>query len=78
MSRLAYRQAVACFLDTAGKVQAEQWGTLALGVWSVRDLVGHSSRSITRVEEFGVQRAQIGRHHVRRPPLPPLPPTAER
>ena len=71
MSRLAYRQAVACFLDTAGKVQAEQWGTLALGVWSVRDLVGHTSRSITRVEEFGVQRAKSvditsAAHHYRR------------
>ncbi len=71
MSRLAYRQAVAGFLDTAGKVPAEQWDAPVLGVWSVRDLVGHTSRSITRVEEFGVQRAQSvdiasAAHHYRR------------
>lgn len=71
MSRLAYRQAVACFLETAGKVQPEQWDTPALGVWSVRDLVGHANRSITRVEEFGVQRAPAvditsAAHHYRR------------
>ena len=71
MSRLAYRQAVACFLETATKVQAEQWDTPALGVWNVRDLVGHASRSITRVEEFGAQRAPAvdiasAAHHYRR------------
>ena len=71
MSSAAYRQAVVCFLDTAAKVQPEQWDTPALGVWSVRDLVGHMSRSITRVEEFGTQRAPSvditsAVHHYRR------------
>ena len=71
MSRAAYRQAVACFLETAGKVKPEQWDTPALGVWTVRDLVGHASRSITRVEEFGTRRAESvdiasATHHYRR------------
>ena len=71
MSRAAYRQALACFLETAAKVQPEQWDAPALGVWSVRDLVGHVSRSITRVEEFGTQRAESvditsAVHHYRR------------
>ncbi|MDE2837319.1 MAG: maleylpyruvate isomerase family mycothiol-dependent enzyme [Chloroflexota bacterium] len=71
MSRTAYRRAVASFLETAGKVQPEQWGSPALGIWSVRDLVGHTSRSITRVEQFGVQRAPSvditsAVHHYRR------------
>ena len=71
MSRLAYRQAVTCFMDTAAKVQPEQWDAPALGVWNVRDLVGHTSRSITRVEEFGAQRAPSvditsAAHHYRR------------
>ena len=71
MSRLAYRQAVACFLETAARVQPEQWDAPGLGVWTVRDLVGHASRSITRVEEFGVRRAESvditsAVHHYRR------------
>ena len=71
MSRTAYREAVACFLETAGRVQPEQWDAPGLGVWTVRDLVGHASRSITRVEEFGVRRAESiditsAVHHYRR------------
>lgn len=57
MSKAAYRQAVAFFLDVAGEIRPDQWDAPALGVWSVRSLVGHSSRSITRIEEFGARRA---------------------
>lgn len=57
MSKAACRQAVEFFLDVAGEVRPEQWDAPALGVWSVRDLVGHTSRSITRIEEFGARRA---------------------
>lgn len=57
MSKSAYRQAVAFFMDVAARVRPEQWDAPALGEWSVRDLVGHASRSITRVEEFGSRRA---------------------
>ena len=71
MTHTAYRQAVVCFLETAAKVKPEQWDASALGVWSVRDLVGHMSRSITRIEEFGTQRAESvditsAVHHYRR------------
>ncbi len=71
MSRTAYRQAVVSFLETAAKVKPEQWDASALGVWTVRDLVGHMSRSITRIEEFGTQRAESvditsAVHHYRR------------
>ena len=52
MSRLAYRQAVACFLETATKVQAEQWDTPALGVWNVRDLVAHQRSDGTWDEDL--------------------------
>ena len=57
MSKSAYRQAVALFMDVAAQVRPEQWDAPALGEWSVLDLVGHASRSITRVEEFGARRA---------------------
>jgi len=71
VTHTAYRQAVVCFLETAAKVKPEQWDASALGVWSVRDLVGHMSRSITRIEEFGTQRAESvditsAVHHYRR------------
>lgn len=57
MSKAACRQAVAFFLDVAGSVRPDQWDAPALGVWSMRDLVGHASRSIMRIEEFGTRRA---------------------
>ena len=71
MTHTAYRQAVVCFLETAAKVKPEQWDASALGIWSVRDLVGHMSRSITRIEEFGTQHAESvditsAVHHYRR------------
>lgn len=57
MTKVAYRQAVNYFAETVAKIGPGQWDDSALGVWSVRDLVGHVSRSVTRVEEFGQQRA---------------------
>jgi uncharacterized protein (TIGR03083 family) len=57
MSKEAYLQAVDYFADTVAKIGSVQWDESALGVWSVRDLVGHVSRAITRIEEFGQQRA---------------------
>ena len=55
MSKEAYLQAVNYFADTVAKIGPGQWDDSALGVWSVRDLVGHTSRAITRIEEFGQQ-----------------------
>ena len=57
MSKVAYREAVSYFAETVAKIGPGQWDDPALGVWSVRDLVGHVSRSVARVEEFGQQRA---------------------
>ena len=57
MSKEAYLQAVNYFADTVAKIGPNQWDDSALGVWSVRDLVGHVSRAITRIEEFGHRRA---------------------
>ena len=57
MSKEAYLQAVTYFADTVAKIGPNQWDDSALGVWSVRDLVGHVSRAITRIEEFGQQSA---------------------
>ena len=58
MSKEAYKQAARFFVDTVARVQATQWDDVGLGEWNVRDLVGHTSRSLTRVEEFCAQPAE--------------------
>ncbi|MCH8198923.1 MAG: maleylpyruvate isomerase N-terminal domain-containing protein [Chloroflexi bacterium] len=57
MSKEAYKQAARFFVDTVARVQPTQWDDVGLGEWNVRDLVGHTSRSLTRVEEFCAQPA---------------------
>ena len=58
MSKEAYKQAARFFVDTVARVQPTQWDDVGLGEWNVRDLVGHTSRSLTRVEEFCAQPAE--------------------
>ena len=63
MSREAFEQAVPFFVETAARVRPDQWETLALGVWSVRDLVGHASRAMLTVEQYatvGADRTGFG------------------
>ncbi len=57
MTKQAYLQAVGFFMDAVARVGPGQWDEPALGVWTVRDLVGHTGRSIFLVEEFGSQRS---------------------
>ncbi len=52
MSRQGYREAADFFVSTVRLVSPDQWGAPALGVWSVRDLVGHASRALLIVEQF--------------------------
>ena len=40
------------FVDTVAQIQAEQWQQPGLGVWTVRDLVGHTSRALLTVESY--------------------------
>ena len=60
MSREAFEQAVPFFVETAALVQPDQWETPALGVWSVRDLVGHVSRAMLTVEQYATVGADRG------------------
>ncbi len=63
MSREAFEQAVPFFVETVGRIKPDQWGTLALGVWNVRDLVGHTSRAMLTVEQYatvGADRTGFG------------------
>ncbi|WBM79755.1 maleylpyruvate isomerase N-terminal domain-containing protein [Cryobacterium breve] len=50
-SRNAYRDAAAWFLGTTAAI-TDQWERVALGEWTVRDLVGHTSRSLLTVESY--------------------------
>ncbi len=58
MAKTAYLQALGFFMDVVNRVGPGQWDAPGLGVWSVRDLVGHTARSIFLVEEFGSQRSE--------------------
>ena len=63
MSREAFEQAVPFFVETVAQVRSDQWEELALGVWNVRDLVGHTSRAMLTVEQY----ATVGRRTPRLP-----------
>ena len=52
MSKEAFKQAARFFTDAVARVRPNQWDDPALGIWTVRDLVGHTSRAITRMEDF--------------------------
>ena len=63
MNREAFYQAVPFFVDAVSRISPGQWDAPALGVWNVRDLVGHTSRAITLVEQYatvGAEGASVG------------------
>jgi uncharacterized protein (TIGR03083 family) len=45
-----YFEAVAFFRTAVSLIHADQWENPSLGVWSVRDLVGHTSRALANVQ----------------------------
>lgn len=55
-SRRAFRDAAACFVQTASFVEG-RWNSPGLGEWDVRALVGHTSRSLLTVEAYLAQPA---------------------
>lgn len=50
--RTHYQQAVEGFLDLLPALGEDDWRKPALGVWTVRDLVGHTSRALLTVESY--------------------------
>ena len=52
MTRRAYREAVDFFLGLVAQVPDDRWDYPALGVWTVRDLVGHASRAMSTLLEY--------------------------
>src|SRR5262252_5883806 len=57
MIREAYESAAGLFVNTVKQVGATQWEQPGLGVWTVRDLVGHTSRALLTVEIYLAQPA---------------------
>src|SRR4029453_15429894 len=52
MIREAYEIATGLFVNTVEQVGPTQWEQPGLGVWPVRDLVGHASRALLTVELY--------------------------
>jgi uncharacterized protein (TIGR03083 family) len=52
MIREAYEIATGVFVNTVEQVGPTQWEQPGLGVWTVRDLVGHTSRALLTVEMY--------------------------
>lgn len=46
--RRTYRAAAVAFADLVSRVPADRWDDPGLGVWSVRDLVGHTASAALR------------------------------
>lgn len=51
-TRQNYRLAAQSFLELLAGIETEDWNQSALGVWTVRDLVGHTSRALLTVESY--------------------------
>lgn len=52
MSIEYYLESVMFFRDVVDEIGAHQWEKPALGEWTVRDLVGHTSRSLTALSSI--------------------------
>jgi uncharacterized protein (TIGR03083 family) len=52
MIRDAYEAAARCFVNAVAQVGDAQWEQPGLGVWAIRDLVGHTSRALSTVEMY--------------------------
>ena len=50
--RHAFNEATAGFIDAVLAVPDDAWSAPGLGVWTVRELVGHTSRAVVTVEQY--------------------------
>lgn len=50
--RLCFSESAQVFSDLASAIPSKKWRISALGVWSVRDLVGHTSRALSTIESY--------------------------
>ncbi len=52
MRRQAFKESAECFLHTLSQVPDGAWASPGLGEWTLRDLVGHTSRSFVTLETY--------------------------
>ncbi len=50
--RSAFIRGANGFLELVRKIPHDSWESHALGIWTIRDLVGHASRAISTVEDY--------------------------
>jgi uncharacterized protein (TIGR03083 family) len=50
--RQCFRDAAEAFVEVVAVIGPENWTGPGLGVWSVRDLAGHTSRALVTVESY--------------------------
>src|SRR5919202_1654122 len=50
--RRNFRDAADAFVEVLAAVRDEDWAKPGLGVWTVRDLAGHTSRALLTVENY--------------------------
>lgn len=50
--RSTFNGLASAFVDLVHQIEADAWNEIALGVWTVRDLVGHTSRSLSTIESY--------------------------
>jgi uncharacterized protein (TIGR03083 family) len=50
--RQQFRDAAGVFVEILAAVPGDGWANPALGVWTVRDLAGHTSRALITVESY--------------------------
>ena len=47
-----FSSAAGSYLELLGDIRDDQWDLPGLGVWTVRDLAGHTARAILTVENY--------------------------
>jgi len=50
--RSSFRAATEAFVTVVDGIPAQDWGSPGLGTWTVRELVGHTSRALLTVESY--------------------------
>jgi Mycothiol maleylpyruvate isomerase N-terminal domain len=51
-ARDCFAAAAACFTELVARVPDSGWDDPALGVWNVRDVVGHTGRALSTIEAY--------------------------
>ena len=73
----SFDDAANAFIDTVSRIPDGRWDDAGLGVWTVRELVGHTSRAITTIDAYLTADNSTANVAVRTVPARPNSVTAE-